>query len=114
MRLIYYLEYHRLIYGITLDARGGISALNGLGGFEVKAYIEDIINSVGENKGVYSIETENGNLAGYFILEVNQAAKTASLSHLQLRTAFLPENDEIIAKISNFITSGNWKFDFLF
>lgn len=111
---VYILEYQRFVYGIILDSRSTISLLHNKTGFQVRDYIEGEINKINDETLIYSIESDMGNLAGYFTLIIDRIKRTAIVGQYQLRPAYLQLDTQISQQISNFITANEWKKDFLF
>jgi hypothetical protein len=113
-RVIYNEEYRRVIPAVLIDSRANIAAIKTAGGFAVKAYTDSQVALVTDTVIPYKIETNEGNLAGYFNLSVSTNPKSAVLLNAQLRPAFVQFNSEISQIISNFIISNDWQFDYLF
>lgn len=111
---IYDIEYNRTMRGVINDSRGNIVGIKNKTGVIMKAYADEQVAEVTEMAMPYKIETgDNGNLAGYFILQISSEG-TAKLLSTQLRPAFEQFSVEISGLITNFITEGKWKNDFLF
>jgi len=113
-RIIYNDSYKRVIPAVLIDSRGTNVAIDTATGFEVLAYTDSKVDLVTNTVLPYKIETDNGNLAGYFNLSVTESPKAASLLNKQLRTAFQIYDSEITELITNFIISNNWEADYLF
>lgn len=113
-RIIYNEEYRRVIPAVLIDSRANISAISTAGGFAVKAYTDAQVALVTATVIPYKIETNEGNLAGYFNLSIGVNPKSAVILNAQLRPAFVQFNSEISQIISNFIISNDWQFDYLF
>lgn len=99
---------------VLIDSRANIPAITTASGFEVKAYTDLQVDRVTNTVLPYIIETEFGNLCGYFLLQVDTVSETARLIQKQLRPAFVQFDSQISNEISNFITSNKWQEDFLF
>jgi hypothetical protein len=112
-RIIYNQEYKRTIPAVLIDSRGSISAIQTAGGFAVKAYTDSQVALVTDTIIPYKIETDLGNLAGYFNLQVKFNV-TVTLKGKQLRPAFQQFDNQISQIINNFISSNDWKEDYLF
>lgn len=104
-------ECHRIIPGVLIDNRANIPAIKNKLGSVIKAYTDAEADKVKENCVFYKIETYEGNMAGYFTLEVG--AQGVTVLQFQLRSAFQQFNQEISGQISNFISSGEWRKDYL-
>lgn len=112
-RIIYCQEYQRIITSCIIDARKGTLLANKRGAV-IKAEIDIQIALIAPNVLVYKIETEKGNMGGYFSITVNEENKTGTLQQKVLRNSFESKQLEISQLISNFIFGGEWKRDFLF
>lgn len=111
-RITYSDDYKRVIPAVIIDGRGLSAATATLSGYEMKAYTDAKVNKVTPNTIPYKIETDNGNLAGYFILMIDYNGIPVLVDYL-FRPAFVQFSSEISQIINNFITSGNWQFDTL-
>ena len=110
----YDIDYNRTMRGVINDSRANIAAIKNTVGSVMKAYVDEQVATVTEVSLPYKIETaDSGNLAGYFILRVNDAGGARLLS-TQLRPAFEQFSTDISNQIINFITDGAWKHDYLF
>lgn len=112
-RVIYNQDYKRTIPAILIDGRGEIAAIQTAGGYAVKAYTDSKVSEVTSTVIPYKIETDLGSLAGYFNLQVKPLGGV-SLLVTQLRPAFKQFDTQISQIISNFISSNEWKEDYLF
>lgn len=113
-RILYNESYKRVIPAVLIDSRAFVPAITTATGYEVKAYTDAQVSLVTSTVIPYKIETDNGNLAGYFNLQVSTSPVSASVLNKQLRPAFQQFESEINQEISNFIQSSNWKADYLF
>lgn len=104
-------ECHRIIPGVMIDNRANIPAIRSAVGAVVKAYTDAEAGKVKDNCVFYKIESYEGNLAGYFTLEVS--SQGASVLQFELRSAFRQFNQEISGQITNFISLGEWRKDYL-
>lgn len=105
-------DKHRIISAVMIDSRAGIPAIKNQIGSVVKTVIDSQIALVVDNCLFYKIETENGNLAGYLCLKIG-ANDQVTVLLFELRTSYEEYSSEISTQMSNFITSGEWKQDFL-
>jgi len=113
-RIIYNQEYKRVIPAVLIDSRQNLPFLKSAGGYDVLAYTESQVLLVTDKVVPYKIETDGGNLAGYFNLQVGSDTNTATLLNYQLRPAFITFDAQILQIISNFIQSNEWQFDCLY
>jgi len=113
-RVVYNDAYKRVIPAVLIDSRGTNSSLYTASGNAVLSYTNGKVALVTSSVLPYKIETDTGNLVGYFNLTVVESPKSASLLNKQLRSAFQKYDSEISQVISNFITSSNWQADYLF
>jgi len=109
----YTTEPKRILAAAIMDSRFSIPILAGLGGFEVKEYVDNQIALLVDNVLPYKIETNMGNFAGFLSLKITNMGLTAVKFQEFLRPSFLAFNDEISNIISIFISDGWWKRDFL-
>ncbi len=100
-----------MLSGVILENRQAIPETKDKTGFEVKAFIDSQIALVGDMVIPYIMETAQGNLVSFFSLQV--AGETASLLQLFIRGNFTQFEPEITTKIGIFITSNDWRTDFL-
>lgn len=112
-RFIFSTEPKRVISGVVLDSRFIIPALAGLSGFAVKRYIDNLIVQTEGDVLTYKIETFLGNCAGYFTLQIGNMGQSAVEDQRVLRPSFLADSATISNLISNFISAGGWRPDFL-
>lgn len=110
--VVYNQEYKRVIPAVIIDGRGLNPAIATLGGLELKDYTDAKVNAVTQGAIPYKIETDLGNLAGYFVLMVDYNGSVILMDYL-LRPAFMQFDTQISQIINNFITSGDWRFDIL-
>ena len=110
-RLIYDIDYSRIMPAVIIDARASIPAITNQIGSVIKAYTDAEVAKVTSKVVPYKIETDQGVLVGYFTIRV--IVGFGSLYQYQLRPAFVQFNTVISQEISNFIASDDWKFDFL-
>lgn len=104
-------ECHRIIPGVLIDNRANIPAIRSAVGTVIKSYTDAETDKVKENCLFYKIESYEGNLAGYFTLEVGSLG--VSVLQFELRSAFQQFNQEISGQITNFISLGEWRKDYL-
>jgi hypothetical protein len=93
--------------GVIIDSQYTISAISNKLGSVIKDYCDTEIGKVADNVLPFRIETNDGNLAGYFTIQVTGA--TVSILQTQIRPAFLQFNTTISNIIATFITNGEWK-----
>ena len=111
-RIIYNQDYKRVIPAVLIDGRGSIPAIQETGGIATKDYTDSVVNMVNENTVPYKIETDTGNLVGYFniLVDING---NATLMNSQIRPAFQNFDAEISQLIITFIASNDWVFDYI-
>ena len=114
--MIYYITYsldkRRIVPAVLIDNRA-TNGLAGKTGFEIKEVTDAAVVGVGEKGLFYLVETEQGNLAGYFVLRVHLSNFSVNLAGIQLRPAFKDQSVEINQNITEFVNSGLWKTDYL-
>lgn len=111
--ITYNQEYKRVIPAVLIDGRGAIPTIQAAGGYEVKAYTDSQVALVTNTVIPYKIETDGGNLAGYFNIQAKSATRGV-LQTYQLRPAFKQFDSQILGIITNFISSNEWIEDILF
>lgn len=111
-RVTYNDEYKRVMPAVIIDGRGLNPAIATLGGYEMKAYTDSKVAQVIVGVIPYKIETDAGNLAGYFLLMVDYNGSPVLMDYL-LRPAFVQFDSQISQIINNFIQSNDWQFDTL-
>lgn len=111
-RITYSDDYKRVIPAVIIDGRGTNPIIATLGGYEMKTYTDTKVEAVRSNTIPYKIETDKGNLAGYFVLGI-KGNGACVLAESLLRPAFVSFSSEISQKINTFIQSGDWQFDIL-
>lgn len=109
--ITYMTDVARTVSGIIIDSQYIIPAISNKLGIAIKAYSDTEINKITDNVIPYKVETDNGNLAGYFTLQVKEGV--ATLLQFQLRPAFVLGNQDISNLIGNFILSNLWSLDIL-
>ena len=112
-RFILATEPKRIISAVIMDARFSIPALNRLGGFDVKLFVDAEIAKLSGNVLPYKIETSTGSLAGYFTLQVDNIGQNCTKISQFLRPAFQPIINDINQQVNSFVSGGGWKADFL-
>ena len=111
-RIIYNQDYKRIIPAVLIDSRGLIPDIQETDGFATKNYTDSVVNMVNEDTVPYKIETDTGNLVGYFNILVGIDGN-ASLMNSQIRPAFQNFDAEISQLIITFIASNDWVYDFI-
>ena len=110
--IIYSKDYDRVIPAVIIDAREGTPIANQIG-IVIKAYIDEVLNSITSNSIFYTLSTSDAVLAGYFILTVDKENSTVVLNSILLRPAFQKNITEVTLQINNFIAGNTWKNDYL-
>lgn len=106
-------EQQRIIQAVMIDSRATSMPI-GLNGNQIKPLVDAQVLLVTPTVIFYKIETVNGNLVGYFSLQVDTANKSATLLQYQLRASFMSFDTEIKNQINGYIVNGEWKGDYLF
>jgi hypothetical protein len=104
-------DVQRTVSGIIYDSQYTIPSISNKPGIIVKAYADVEIAKIIYDVIPYKIETDNGNLVGYFTLQTN--GNKATLLQMQLRSSFSIFNEYILILISDFIISNKWIYDIL-
>ncbi len=102
-----------LVTSVFIDARA-TTMPSGINGNEVQILIDQQLAQINDQTIVYKIETDFGNLVGYFTLQVNTSNKTCMVASEVIRQAFQQYSVQISEFINNFIQSNDWQFDYLF
>jgi len=105
-------EANRLVPAVLIDKRAAIPEIKNKTGVVIKAFIDVQVALVTESCIFYKIETDLGNLAGYFTLQVIREGVVIILQQ-ELRPPFEQFSVEISGLIANFITNGTWQTDHL-
>ena len=109
-RFIYEFYYAKLIQFVLLDARKTAFPVVGNGNV-LQPLVDAKIALVTPNVIPYRIESDNGVIAGYFTLEINENIPT--LQQSQIRPNFGTYSTQINTDINNFIISNGWRKDYL-
>ena len=110
-KITYCENYTRLMRGVLIDSQFNIPAISNKLGSVIKDYTDKEVEKVVGNVIPFRIETNDGNLAGYFTIKV--VGVDVSLFQKQLRPSFVKFNDNISILISTFITNGEWQSFYL-
>lgn len=111
---IYEPDFIRIIYASYIANRASIPDLKNKTGVEIKAYIDSKVSNVNPQSIVYKIENDNGNMAGFFTLQVNTVNKTAITGDSQILNSFANYISQISNEIIKFTNNNSWKQDYLF
>lgn len=109
----YCLEYQRVVQAVTIDRRSSDLPTNANGN-DIQPIVDAIIGSIKDVDIFYKIETLDGNLSGYFILQVKLNNQSVLLSELKLIPSFISDAQTVNDQINNFILNGTWRKDYLF
>ena len=104
-------EFQRVIPAVEIDARASNPAIRNQIGDVIKSFTDGKVALVTDNVIVYRIETDDGNLGGYFTVQVSSGVATLQFS--TLRPAFVQFSPQIFGLISKFVQSGQWQADYL-
>lgn len=110
--LDYELDYQRVISAVVNDSRSVIPSLVGQNGQAVYAYAQAQIALVVVNVLPYRIMSQNGNLGGYCLIQVQNGVSTVLST--QLRPGFVALADEISGIINTFIQGNLFLQDMLY
>jgi len=105
-------DSHRIIPATLIDNRANIVQIKNKGGSVIKAVTDTQAAMVGDNDMFYKIETDTGNLAGFFTLRYLTAGQV-TLLQFQLRGTYQQFSANISRLISNFMQNGEWMADWL-
>ena len=97
--------------GVIFDSQSIIGQISGKGGIVVKAYADGELAKVNSTVLPYRIESNDGNLAGYFNLKIT--ANSVYLFQIQLRPAFIDSSVQIVGQINDFIVKRGYQKDIL-
>jgi hypothetical protein len=111
-QITYSLDKRRIVPAVLIDNRA-TNGLAGKTGFEIKSVTDAAVLDITTQDIFYLVETELGNLAGYFVLRVYLTNFSVNLISIQLRPAFKDQSADINQKIADFVNSGLWKTDYL-
>lgn len=102
--ITYSQQVSRVVQAVMIDARNQIG-LGGDQGLVIQPAVDAEVASIGVNPYFFIIETGDGSLSGYFVLNDN-----GTLKKKLLRPSCLQFEAQIDGLISNFITSGDYEF----
>lgn len=111
--IVYTEDIKQVVSAVFIDARSVTMPL-GINGVEVQELLDEQLLLITKNVIVYKIETEEGNLVGYFTVDVNVGQRTASANNPVLRVPFFANLGEIPVVIGRFMQQNLWQADFLF
>jgi len=107
--ITYEADYARVIPAVLIDARAQYPQLSGATGFAMLPYINSQVALASSGSVFYKLETDSGNIVGYFTVKTIDG----SLGIFALRPQFSGFSAQISQQITNFISSGNWRFDYI-
>lgn len=105
-------ECNRVIPAVLIDKRASIPEIKNKPGIIIKTFTDAQVALVTDSCIFYKIETEQGNLAGYFTIQIIREGVPIILQY-ELRPAFQQFDLQISQEIAIFITNGGWKIDYL-
>lgn len=108
---IYESDYKRLIQAVINDSWDIIPQTKGQIGSVVQAYSNSQLNLITANCIVYKIESNNGNIVGFVVLQVN--SNVASILISQFRPAFVQFSTVLYQLINTFVQKNFWQDDIL-
>lgn len=106
--ITYEADYARVIPAVLIDARAQYPQLSGATGFGMLPYINSQV-AAASSALFYKIETDDGNIVGCFTVSI----PFGSLGIFVLRPQFSAFSAQISQQITNFISGGNWRFDYV-
>lgn len=106
-------DVQRVVSAVIIDAKSVTMPL-GVNGIEVQAYIDSQLALIYENTIVYKVEANDGNLVGYFTVQVNMGQQTGEKKQQVLRAPFIADVVSVTETISQFMQQNLWKNDYLF
>lgn len=110
--ITYLIEVARTVQAVMIDDRTNQFPENANGN-QIKPIIDTFLGTIGENSLPYKIETELGNLIGFFVLLVDKDNLTVTIQKKVLRPQFELQFTAINSYIDNFIASNEWIEDVL-
>lgn len=105
-------DKERIIPAVLIDKRATISAIANQNGGVIKSFADTQVALIDATAILYKIESDKGNLVGYFSLKVVREGVVVLLQ-FELRPAYEQYNSNIMTEINNFMSSGSWTVDFL-
>lgn len=105
-------EKNRIVPAVLIDKRAAVTGMANQIGSVIKSITDSQVAIIDETCIFYKIETEGGNLAGYFTLKVIREG-TVSLLQYELRPPFEQFSSVISGIINNFMVAGKWVYDYL-
>lgn len=106
--IIYEPDFERLIMAVNNDSTATIPAIRNASGNAILAYNQAQIGLIVPGVNIYKVESETGNLCGFFALQVGPPAKVL---FQQVRPNFQSLLDEINQNIVTFINEGGFSYD---
>lgn len=106
------MDKRRVVPAVLIDNRT-TNGLAGKTGFEIKEVTDQAVVNITTQDLFYLVETDFGNLAGYFVLRVYLSNFSVNLASIELRPAFKDQSVPIMQKITEFVNAGLWKTDYL-
>lgn len=104
--------YPQTIRAVMIDARQGTPLANRIG-VVIDQFVQQQVDLVTDNTIFYKIETEQGVLAGYFWITVDNIGNFNGNIPPNLRPAYSKNFNDISNLISNFILANEFSPDFL-
>lgn len=105
-------EANRIIPAVLIDKRAVIPEIKNQTGAVIKSFVDAQVLLVSNTCVFYKIETINGNLVGYFTLQIIREGVAIILQY-ELRPAFEQFTAQISGEIATFITDSQWVNDYL-
>lgn len=110
--ITYSLDKRRIVPAVLIDNRA-TNGLAGKTGAAIKVVTDAAVAAITSQDLFYLLETDSGNLAGYFVLRVYLSNFSVNLVSIELRPAFKDQSVVINQRVAVFVNSGLWKTDYL-
>ncbi len=108
--IVYRQEVKRIVQAVTIDNRVALG-LAASDGNAIKVAVDAAVTLIGSAPLFYAIETDGGNLCGYFYL--NSVGNAATLGKKNIRLQYSGSSAVFDTMIANFLESEEWKNDTL-
>ena len=112
--IIYEPDFGRFLPAIIIECRATIPEIKNQVGSIIKSYTDSQVALIGNNCIFYKVESDLGNIAMVFAINVNVENKTVNLLFQYIRPAYQKNSTLMSNIVTNFITSNLWQKDILF
>lgn len=113
-RFIYTEDFDRIVPAVMIDSRQDFVSLQGKTGFQFKALIDQELAKIYSNTLFYKIESENGSVVGYIMVNINTQTLSSTIASFRLRHCFFLDEINIINQANIFVNNGNCLQDYLY